>query len=159
MTLSEILTEDYTPMRAGSIKVFPIIRIEMTIGRKTIPLRALLDTGSDGGVSLTVNEAVALDIDRSSPIDPTPKIAQLANNSEVEELEYSIDVKFQGLTKPIPTTLSIMGLTPTFTPMTERERKEAVSKVVALLGRDVMDKYIVTFNGKANPQKKFTFAE
>ena len=159
MILSAIVTDEYTPIVAGGHKVYPILLIEMTVNGTTVPLRALLDTGSDGGVSLTINEVVALDIDLGSPIDPIPHIAQIANNTEVEELDYSIEVEFNGLQQRIPTTLSVMGMRPTFTPMTERERREAASKVVALLGREVMDKYIVTFNDKANPQKTFTFAD
>lgn len=157
--MSDFLTEEYTPMRIGGKKVYPIIDIEMTINSRVFPLRALLDTGSDGGVSMTIDEVVALGIDLGMPIDPTPQMAVLANNIEVPELEYPIEVKFKGIAAPIPTTLSVMGLTPTFVPLTVRERAEAVRKVMALLGRAIMDRYIITFNGKANPQKKFVFAD
>ena len=157
--LSGLLTEEYTMMASGGRSVYPILQIDMTINGKTVPLRAQLDTGSDGGVALTIDEVIALAIDLGSPIDPNPHLAKLANNTVIKEYDYAIEVKFTGLNKPIPSILSVMGDVPSFIPMSGREEREAASKVVAILGREIMDRYIVTFNGKAHPQKQFTFAD
>jgi predicted aspartyl protease len=159
MNVSKILTESYSPYVLGSRTVYPIIKVRLVTNGQSISVRALLDTGSNGGISMTINEVFALGITLGTPINPEPVTVELADNSTTEEFEYEAEVIFEGLSNPIPTILGVMGKTPTYMPMTEMEFRQAASKVVVILGREIMDRYIVTFDGKAIPQKKFTFAD
>jgi predicted aspartyl protease len=154
--MPELFTQDY----AGSPDDFPILDIEMLIS-EGLPdailskFRVLCDTGSNGELSLTTDQAENLTLKFGKRKNIVPTRNFLADNSVVYSNEYQVTLTFKG--QKMPAIVSVID-PKTRRPATEKELKEIESEeVIGILGRGIMDKYLVAFDGLATP-KKFSFS-
>jgi hypothetical protein len=153
--LVEIFSDEYTQKKEKEHE-YPIINIEILINEGLRCFKTQLDTGCDTGISLTKEEVKKLGITLPKAMNHSPNPSILADNSLILSYDYPVTLSFKG--EKIPSTLSVIDTEEKFElPEQQRERLEN-EEVVGLLGREVMDNYIVEFNGIVTP-KRFMFSK
>lgn len=139
---------------------YPIIEIEMLVSEGMgdsglSRFKALCDTGSSGGIALTTDQVTKLGITLGKSINVAPIPNTLADNSIVYSNEYRVTVSFHG--EKLASRLSVLDPKSRREPAV-KELGESEVDDIAIVGRRIMDRYAITYDGTMSP-KRLSFSQ
>lgn len=157
MSMSEIFTENYAKTGDGD---YPLLDVEMLIaeGLKDSTLakfKALCDTGSTGWITLTTDQVQKLKVTLGKKFNAEPEPSFLADNSIVYSDEYRVTLSFKG--EKMAARLTVVDPKSRREATAEELQELEGSDVIGIVGRKIMDRYAVIFDGTKNP-KHLTFS-